>query len=256
MSADAPEITSVADDERAMATAIAQAERARFWSRPNPWVGAVVVVPSGATFTGFTEPPGRRHAERVALDAAGAESAGATVYVTLEPCAHHGRTPPCADALIDAGVARVVVGVSDPDPHVAGQGIERLRRAGIRVDVGAGHEAVAARLAPVPAPPPHRPAARCGEAGRHDGRPYRRRRRLQPVDHRPRGPRRCASTPGRERRHPGRSRYGPRRRSRPDRAGLGARRRRGLPRRGPRSPPDRFGHRAGQARSILPPNDW
>ncbi|MFA9563996.1 MAG: bifunctional diaminohydroxyphosphoribosylaminopyrimidine deaminase/5-amino-6-(5-phosphoribosylamino)uracil reductase RibD [Acidimicrobiales bacterium] len=148
MSADAPEIATVTGDERAMVAAIAQAERARFWARPNPWVGAVVVSPSGATFTGFTEPPGRRHAERVALDAAGADAAGATVYVTLEPCAHHGRTPPCADALIDAGVDRVVIGVTDPDPHVAGQGIDRLRAAGIRVDVGPGHEAVSAQLAP------------------------------------------------------------------------------------------------------------
>ena len=148
MSADAPEMTAIAGDERAMAVAIAQGDRARFWARPNPWVGAFVVSPSGKTFAGFTEPPGRRHAERVALDAAGTETAGATVYVTLEPCAHHGRTPPCADALIDAGVARVVVGVTDPDPQVAGQGSARLRQAGIRVDVGIGQQAVSTLLAP------------------------------------------------------------------------------------------------------------
>lgn len=148
MSADAPEAPIVAGDDRAMDDAIAQAERARFWARPNPWVGAVLVTRDGATFAGFTEPPGRRHAERVALDAAGDGAAGATVYVTLEPCAHHGRTPPCADALIQAGVARVVVGVTDPDPHVAGAGIGRLRDAGIQVDVGVGHDSVSAQLVP------------------------------------------------------------------------------------------------------------
>jgi diaminohydroxyphosphoribosylaminopyrimidine deaminase/5-amino-6-(5-phosphoribosylamino)uracil reductase len=148
MSADAPEMPIVAGDDRAMADAIAQAERARFWARPNPWVGAVVVASNGAISTGFTEPPGRRHAERVALEAAGDGAAGATVYVTLEPCSHHGRTPPCADALIQAGVARVVVGVTDPDPKVAGAGIGRLQDAGIQVDVGVGHDAVSAQLAP------------------------------------------------------------------------------------------------------------
>ena len=148
MSADAPEVTSAARDDRVMAMAVAQADRARFWARPNPWVGAVVVAPSGAAFAGFTEPPGGRHAERVALDAAGDDAAGATVYVTLEPCCHHGRTPPCADALIDAGVVRVVVGVTDPDPQVAGRGIERLRQAGIRVDLGTRRDAVTTQLAP------------------------------------------------------------------------------------------------------------
>ena len=148
MSADAPEVPTVAADERVMADAIALADRARFWASPNPWVGAVVVASDGGRHGGFTEPPGRRHAERVALDAAGDDAAGSTVYVTLEPCAHHGRTPPCTDALIDAGVRRIVVGVTDPDPAVAGSGIARLRDAGIQVDVGVGHDAVTAQLAP------------------------------------------------------------------------------------------------------------
>jgi len=104
---------------------------------PNPWVGAVV-VPDGdhPAAEGSTQPPGGPHAEAVALELAGASARGATVYVTLEPCAHHGRTPPCADALVAAGVRRVVVGVLDPDPQVSGRGVQRLQAAGIEVDVG------------------------------------------------------------------------------------------------------------------------
>ncbi len=103
---------------------------------PNPWVGAVVVTADGRAFAGATEPPGGRHAEIVALDAArvaGAETAGATLYVTLEPCAHQGRTPPCVDAVIAAGVARVVVGLIDPDPLVGGRGLARLAGGGVDV---------------------------------------------------------------------------------------------------------------------------
>ncbi|MEY2418552.1 MAG: diaminohydroxyphosphoribosylaminopyrimidine deaminase [Actinomycetota bacterium] len=91
-------------------------------------------TPDGPIFEGATEPPGGRHAEIVALDAAG-DASGSTMWVTLEPCAHTGRTGPCSDALINAGVARVVVGVQDPDEHVAGKGIARLRDAGVKVDV-------------------------------------------------------------------------------------------------------------------------
>ena len=102
---------------------------------PNPGVGCVIETADGRVVEGATEPPGARHAEIVALDAAARDVTGATVWVTLEPCAHHGRTGPCADALIDAGVARVVVGIQDPDEHVAGQGIARMRDAGIHVEV-------------------------------------------------------------------------------------------------------------------------
>jgi diaminohydroxyphosphoribosylaminopyrimidine deaminase/5-amino-6-(5-phosphoribosylamino)uracil reductase len=102
----------------------------------------VIETTDGRVFEGATEPPGGRHAEVVALDATQATK-GATVWVTLEPCAHHGRTGPCADALIAAGVARVVVGIEDPDPNVAGKGIARLRAAGVTVEVGDGAEMIA-----------------------------------------------------------------------------------------------------------------
>src|SRR5437879_6781121 len=91
---------------------------------PNPWLGAVLHGYGGRA-EGATRPPGGLHAEAVALESAGDRARGGTMYVTLEPCAHRGRTPPCADAIVAAGVSRVVVGIEDPDPHVAGRGIER-----------------------------------------------------------------------------------------------------------------------------------
>jgi diaminohydroxyphosphoribosylaminopyrimidine deaminase / 5-amino-6-(5-phosphoribosylamino)uracil reductase len=121
-------------DERFLARALELGARGRRRSAPNPWVGCVVVAPGGAVVgEGTTEPPGARHAEIVALAAAGGLARGATAYVTLEPCAHHGRTPPCTDALVDAGVARVVVALTDPDPSVAGRGLTRLRDRGVEV---------------------------------------------------------------------------------------------------------------------------
>jgi diaminohydroxyphosphoribosylaminopyrimidine deaminase/5-amino-6-(5-phosphoribosylamino)uracil reductase len=137
------------DDEAWMAEAVAAGAGVRTTTSPNPWVGAVVVpAGGGAARLGATRPPGGSHAEVVALAAAGAAARGATVYVTLEPCAHHGRTPPCTGALVDAGVARVVVAVEDPDPRVSGAGIAALRAAGILVDVGPGSAPAAASLAP------------------------------------------------------------------------------------------------------------
>ncbi|MBB3949765.1 bifunctional diaminohydroxyphosphoribosylaminopyrimidine deaminase/5-amino-6-(5-phosphoribosylamino)uracil reductase RibD [Aureimonas jatrophae] len=103
----------------------------------NPAVGCLIVRDGRIVGRGVTAFGGRPHAERVALDEAGPLAQGATAYVTLEPCAHHGRTPPCADALASAGVARVVIGANDPDPRVDGQGIERLRLQGVRVAVDA-----------------------------------------------------------------------------------------------------------------------
>jgi diaminohydroxyphosphoribosylaminopyrimidine deaminase/5-amino-6-(5-phosphoribosylamino)uracil reductase len=132
-----------------MAEAIALGREVRTETSPNPWVGAVVVPPDDRPAAeGATRPAGGPHAEAVALELAGASARGATVYVTLEPCSHHGRTPPCADALVAAGVRRVVVGVVDPDPHVSGRGIERLRQGGIDVEVGVGARDVQASLRP------------------------------------------------------------------------------------------------------------
>ncbi len=133
-------------DEKLMQRAVVLAAGVRATTSPNPWVGCVIATPDGATFEGATRPPGGDHAEIVALAAAGAKAAGATLYSTLEPCAHQGRTPPCTDAIIAAGVARVVVAVGDPDPLVEGKGIEKLRQAGITVDIGVGKEDVDRQL--------------------------------------------------------------------------------------------------------------
>jgi diaminohydroxyphosphoribosylaminopyrimidine deaminase / 5-amino-6-(5-phosphoribosylamino)uracil reductase len=136
-----------ADDARWMRRALDLSRSVRTTTSPNPWVGCVIVG-EGEVFEGATQPPGGAHAEAAALARAGRAARGATVYVTLEPCSHHGRTPPCADALIAAGVRRVVVGVEDPDPQVAGRGVDRLRDAGIVVDLGVEGRAVAETLSP------------------------------------------------------------------------------------------------------------
>lgn len=116
---------------------------------PNPRVGAVIADESGIILgEGWHVGPGADHAEVVALRAAGPRAKGATVYVTLEPCSHHGRTPPCVDALLEAEVARVVVGVLDPDPRVKGRGCERLREAGVEVIEGVVSRAEAESLDP------------------------------------------------------------------------------------------------------------
>lgn len=132
------------------ARAVELGQTVRALTPPNPWVGCVVVSDTGQLFEGATERVGGLHAEAVALAAAGNAARGATVYVTLEPCAHHGRTPPCADALVAAGVARVVIGVTDPDDHVAGRGASVLRAAGVTVEFITGSllERVEASLAP------------------------------------------------------------------------------------------------------------
>jgi diaminohydroxyphosphoribosylaminopyrimidine deaminase / 5-amino-6-(5-phosphoribosylamino)uracil reductase len=128
-----------------MGRALDLAASVRASTSPNPWVGAVI-EPGG--FEGTTQPPGGRHAEIVALERAGDAARGSTMVVTLEPCPHHGRTPPCADAIIEAGVARVVVGIEDPDPNVRGKGVARLREAGVEVEVGVLADEVRAQLAP------------------------------------------------------------------------------------------------------------
>ena len=126
-------------DSAAMALALQQAELALYTSAPNPRVGCVIVKDQRIIGRGHTQPPGGNHAEIEAMrDAAanGHEVRGATAFVTLEPCSHFGRTPPCADALIRAGVARVVAAIGDPNPQVAGQGMARLAAAGIAVELG------------------------------------------------------------------------------------------------------------------------
>jgi diaminohydroxyphosphoribosylaminopyrimidine deaminase / 5-amino-6-(5-phosphoribosylamino)uracil reductase len=114
-------------------------------AHPNPTVGAVVVRDGVIVGEGVTESYRGRHGEVVALDAAGERARGATVYVTLEPCNHHGSTPPCTEALLQAGVARVVAGQLDPNPHVAGGGLERLREAGVAVELADGELAFRSR---------------------------------------------------------------------------------------------------------------
>ena len=153
------------DDVELMRRAMAQAAAVRSTTAPNPWVGCVIVTDPApgttgttdtaaptdapvAAFEGATAPPGGPHAEVAALAAAGDAARGATLYVTLEPCAHQGRTPPCTEAIVAAGVARVVVGIEDPDPLVAGRGLAALRGAGIEVTVGVAADEVAEQLAP------------------------------------------------------------------------------------------------------------
>lgn len=127
-----------ARDARHMAHALALGRRGLGNTWPNPAVGCVIAHGPRVVGRGWTQVGGRPHAEVVALAQAGAAARGATAYVTLEPCAHHGKTPPCADALVAAGVARVVVALRDPDPRVNGRGLARLRGAGIAVTEGVG----------------------------------------------------------------------------------------------------------------------
>ena len=125
-----------AADHAFMASALRLAERGLNTTTPNPRVGSVIVKHGRIVGEGWHERPGEAHAEIIALRAAGDAARGATVYVTLEPCSHFGRTPPCAEALIAAGAARVVAAMGDPNPLVAGGGAEKLRAAGIAVDIG------------------------------------------------------------------------------------------------------------------------
>lgn len=132
-----------ATDDAYMAAALALGRRNLGRTAPNPAVGALLVRDGVVIARGWTAPGGRPHAEAIAMAAAGEAARGATLYVTLEPCAHHGATPPCVNSIIAGGVARVVTALEDPDPRVSGDGFARLREAGIEVLVGPG--AAAAR---------------------------------------------------------------------------------------------------------------
>jgi diaminohydroxyphosphoribosylaminopyrimidine deaminase / 5-amino-6-(5-phosphoribosylamino)uracil reductase len=137
---------STATDDAHLMRAVELAERARGRTSPNPLVGAVVVKDGRVIGEGWHKAAGLPHAEREALAAASEDPAGATMYVSLEPCCHHGRTPPCTEAIAQAGIARVVVGSDDPSEHASGRGLGILRDEGIQVDVAAGAPAHAARL--------------------------------------------------------------------------------------------------------------
>ena len=119
-----------------MDRALALARRSEGLASPNPMVGAVIVRNGQVVGEGFHTYAGRKHAEILALEAAGKQARGATLYVNLEPCCHQGRTGPCTKALIEAGVRRVVVAIRDPNPAVAGRGLRQLRSAGIKVETG------------------------------------------------------------------------------------------------------------------------
>ena len=124
------------EDHRYLGDALRLAEMGLYTTDPNPRVGAVLVKGGKVVGQGFHKLAGEAHAEVLALQEAGAAAKGATLYVTLEPCAHQGKTPPCADAVVKAGVARVVAAMTDPNPEVSGKGFEKLKAAGVRVDEG------------------------------------------------------------------------------------------------------------------------
>src|SRR5882757_8709685 len=127
-------------DRRFMALALTLGRRGLGNAWPNPAVGAVVVRDGIVVGRGWTQPGGRPHAEVEALGRAGSRARGATLYATLEPCSHHGQTPPCVDAIMAAGIARVVSALEDPNPQIAGQGHAKLKAAGIEVTLGVGAE--------------------------------------------------------------------------------------------------------------------
>ncbi len=142
------ELSRLPSDEQMIELAATVAETSRRLARPNPWVGAVVRSADGRIATGATGRPGHDHAEIVALKKLGRDAAGATMWVTLEPCSHWGKTPPCAERIVEAGVSRVVVSLTDPDPRVNGTGIAMLREAGIEVEVGVGAQRRVQELRP------------------------------------------------------------------------------------------------------------
>src|SRR3954452_21785774 len=139
-------MTPVDIDVQHLERTLELAARARGRTSPNPLVGAVVVKEDRLIGEGFHEEPGHPHAERAALTACVEDPTGATLYVSLDPCCHHGRTPPCTDAIVEAGLSRVVIASDDPSGKASGRGLGVLRDEGIQVDVATGEVADAARL--------------------------------------------------------------------------------------------------------------
>lgn len=131
-----------------MRRALELAEAVRYFTSPRPWVGCVVVAADGSVFEGATDGAEGPHAEQAAVAEAGDKARGATLYTTLEPCVHYGKTPPCADAIIKAGICRVVIAVGDPDEKVSGRGVAALREAGIEVEIGVCQSEAEELLAP------------------------------------------------------------------------------------------------------------
>lgn len=131
-----------------MKWAVKLGEKGRIGAPPNPWVGCVIVKDGEILAEGYHEAPGKAHAEKMAIEKAGILARGATAYVTLEPCSHQGRTPPCADALIEAGIKKVVIPFLDPDPHVSGKGVFKLKSAGVEVIIGVASDEAARSLEP------------------------------------------------------------------------------------------------------------
>src|SRR5689334_19227035 len=129
------------DSPMRLALSLAQRNLGQTW--PNPTVGAVIVKDGRIVGQGLTARGGRPHAETQALQQAGSQAKGATMYVTLEPCAHHGKTAPCADAIVKAGLARCIVACRDPNPEVSGKGIDKLKSGGVEVEEGMGGRAAA-----------------------------------------------------------------------------------------------------------------
>ena len=169
-------------DEAHLRRALRLAARGRYRTAPNPRVGAVLVRDGAVVGEGWHRRVGGPHAEVEALAAAGERARGATLYSNLEPCCHHGRTPPCTDALLAAGVARVVASHRDPDPRVAGRGFARLREAGVEVEVGALADEAAALNLPFLTAHDARPPGGDAQVGDEPRRQDRHRRRREPLD--------------------------------------------------------------------------
>ena len=167
-----------------MAVALRLAERGLGQVWPNPAVGCVVVKDGQIVGRGWTQPGGRPHAEFEALRRAGGQALGATAYISLEPCAHYGRTPPCTMALLHAGIRRAVVAATDPDPRVDGRGIDQLRQAGVEVSLGLGKDAAERLNAGFFLRVRAGPAADHAQARELVGWPDRDPERREPLDHR------------------------------------------------------------------------